>query len=265
MEGPRVKAVPDVLRLTLRSIPTKNTFFNIWSFGDDHKSLWPSNKVYPSDSVAEATAHVDKAKADYGETEIAKALTAVYANVKAGYESAELKNGTASGPELVPTSAFVLTDPKAWDLASVVEVVRTASEDAKAVGTLLRTFVLGVGNNVSTPMCDGIARAGRGISVFVSVSLIHRSFLVTVTDVYKQDNEKPEKKLKGLLRSARGGVIDDLRVDWGVSGPSPASPQEEDFETVNVPSAATVSAPLFSTAESSEPLRSLRNQFRLHL
>ena len=66
---------------------------------------------------------------------------------------------TTSGTERVPTSVLVLKDGEAWDLANVVEVVMTASEDAKTAGTLLRTFVLGVGNNVSTPMCGGIARA----------------------------------------------------------------------------------------------------------
>ena len=173
MEGPRIKAVRAALQIMLRSLPSKNTSFNIWSFGDRYKSLWPSNKVYSSDSVAEATTHVDKIQADYGGTEIAKALKAVYANIKAGYEPPS---------EIVPTSVFVLTDGEAWDLANVIEAVRTASEDAKTAGTLLRTFVLGVGNNVSTPMCDGIARAGRGISVFVSVSRCLVFFPITAPD-----------------------------------------------------------------------------------
>lgn len=37
---------------------------------------------------------------------------------------------------------------------------------------LLRTFVLGVGDDVSVGMCEGIARAGRGIAVFVGVGAI---------------------------------------------------------------------------------------------
>ena len=68
-----------------------------------------------------------------------------------------------------PTAVFVLTDGGSWDLTGVMELVGTWAERAKKEGSLLRTFVLGVGNEVATAMCEGIARAGKGTAVFVAV------------------------------------------------------------------------------------------------
>ena len=64
-------------------------------------------------------------------------------------------------------------------------------------------------------MCDGIARAGRG------------------TVAYVAENEKPDAKLVGLLKAARGGVIRDLSIDWGVPEPAPSAAVDEDFEIID--------------------------------
>jgi hypothetical protein len=55
-------------------------------------------------------------------------------------------------------------------------------------------------------MCEGIARAGRGISVFVG------------------ETEDPDRKLMNLLRAARGAPIENLSIDWGLNLPEPDAP-----------------------------------------
>jgi hypothetical protein len=47
--------------------------------------------------------------------------------------------------------------------------------------------------------------------------------------------EKPDAKLMSLLKAARGAVIEDLTVDWGISE-AEKGPGEEDFELVSGPS-----------------------------
>jgi len=69
---------------------------------------------------------------------------------------------------------FVLTDGEAWDLDNVIATVSQAATQAQKEDSLLRTFVLGVGDDVSTSMCDGIARAGKGVAVYVGVSVSNR-------------------------------------------------------------------------------------------
>ncbi|KAG8785174.1 von Willebrand factor A domain-containing protein 5A, partial [Serendipita sp. 398] len=66
----------------------------------------------------------------------------------------------------------------------------------------------------STAMCEGIARAGQGTAVFVA------------------EGEKPDAKLMGLLKAARGGVIEDLTVDWGDSEDA-VEEEDDEFEMIS--------------------------------
>lgn len=50
--------------------------------------------------------------------------------------------------------------------------------------------------------------------------------------VYVGENEKPDKKLVGLLRAARGPIITNITIDWGVKSED-AHPEDEDFELVD--------------------------------
>jgi len=69
-------------------------------------------------------------------------------------------------------------------------------------------------------MCDGIARAGRGVATYV------------------REAEKPDAKLVGLLKSARGAPVDNVSVDWGVP-PEPV----DDFDMVESTEAPAASTP----------------------
>ena len=98
--------------------------------------------------------------ATYGGTELAEAVA---------YASKCKTNEKYEGKP-IPTSVFVLTDGDAWDVSGVFANVSNAVNQAKEQNNLFRSFVLGVGDDVSTSMCEGIARAGKGVAVFVGVS-----------------------------------------------------------------------------------------------
>jgi len=161
MAGGRIAAVKTSLQIMLRSLPSHNTKFNIISFGSRHASLWSGSREYSEETVAEASRHVDMFAANYGGTELREALRFAFTTCLAA-------NGSSSS-ESPPTSILILTDGEAWDLQGVVELVTKNVEAARAGGNLLRTFVLGIGDQVSMAMCEGIARAGKGTAVFVPV------------------------------------------------------------------------------------------------
>ena len=161
MLGSRIAAVRVALQIMLKSLPTRGTTFNLWSFGSYYTSLWPTSQHYCAQTVAAAVAHVDSLDANYDGTRIESALRAVFDNVHG-----------RSKEDAVPTTVIVLTDGEAWGLDQVFALVRGAAEKAAEGDSFLRTFVLGIGNDVSRPMCDGIARAGNGQAVYVTVRFI---------------------------------------------------------------------------------------------
>ncbi|KAJ6503895.1 von Willebrand factor type A domain-containing protein, partial [Mycena sanguinolenta] len=182
MAGPRIVAARKALIVLLSSLPYKDTLFQIVSFGSRTTSLWPAgSRAYNKDTLAEATRHVDWMQADYGGTEIRAALEHAFAK--------RASDG--------PTSVLVLTDGDAWDLEGVFESVKRAVEDAKE-GAPLRVSVLGIGDSVSTAMCEGIARLGQG--TFMLVDEREASF---------------SGKVARLLKAARTPVISNITVDWG--------------------------------------------------
>ena len=111
--------------------------------------------------MEEVSKHIDTMGATYGGTELAQAFA--YA--------VQCKTNEKHEGKPIPTSVFVLTDGEAWDIPGVFANVSKATNQAKEQNTLFRSFCLGVGDDVSSSMCEGIARAGKGVAVFVGVSV----------------------------------------------------------------------------------------------
>ncbi|PVF97084.1 VIT-domain-containing protein [Serendipita vermifera] len=141
MEGGRMESVKASLQIMLRSLPSRDTTFNIVSFGSSYSSLWPTSQAYSAESVEQASKHVDTFSANFGGTELRSAIQFALK----GRTSAKSSSNAAA-----PTSVFLLTDGEAWDLDGVLHEISTAVKAAKDDKGLLRTFVLGVGNEVST-------------------------------------------------------------------------------------------------------------------
>lgn len=99
MQGSRIESVKNALHIMLPSLPYRQTTFNIISFGTNCNALWERSHVYNNGTLHQARNHVDTFSANYGCTELAKALDFTYAT-KAGVP------GTAKPA----TEVFVLTD-----------------------------------------------------------------------------------------------------------------------------------------------------------
>ncbi|KAJ7657896.1 von Willebrand factor type A domain-containing protein [Mycena polygramma] len=183
MQGQRIKAAKQALVVMLRSLPAKDSLFQIMSFGSTCTMLWEDgSRPYTQTTLDDATGHVDGMQANYGGTEIRAALAYCFA---------------ARKPDR-PTSLFVLTDGAAWDVNGVLSEVKASVKSCTAQ-TYLRVFVLGIGNSASTAMCEGIARVGNGTCMMVG-----------------EQETNFTGKIARMLRAARTPLITDIAVDWGV-------------------------------------------------
>ncbi|KAJ7226005.1 hypothetical protein GGX14DRAFT_642349 [Mycena pura] len=183
MGGTRIETAKSTLKLLLRMLPGGSTF-NIFSFGSRHSGLWPTSKVYDQSSLTESTAHTVSMDADYGGTEIKTALNAVFATRNIA----------------VSTAVFVLTDGEDTDYAGVISDIQSAVRRSHAAGPRchLRVFCLGIGDGISSAMCEGIARAGNGVCLFA----VHTESILG--------------KCAKLFRAGRKNVVQNVTIDWGI-------------------------------------------------
>lgn len=82
-------------------------------------------------------------------------------------------------------------------LTATVNTVRNAVRDAPE-NAPVRVYALGIGDEVSTALCEGIAEAGNGVCLFALTT------------------ESIIGKCARLLRAGRTPFVKDVTVDWGV-------------------------------------------------
>ncbi|KAJ7279045.1 von Willebrand factor type A domain-containing protein, partial [Mycena rebaudengoi] len=224
MEGKRISAARKALVIMLRSLPHKDSHFQIMSFGSGCTALWEAgSNPYNQATLQEATSHVDTITANFGGTEIRLALQKCF-------EGRKLDR---------PTSVFVLTDGEAWDLKAVLSEVK-ASVARAPDGAPVRVSVLGIGDSVSTAMCEGIARVGNGTCMLVGEK--EASFT---------------GKIARLLKAARTPVISGISIDWGRPFAQPAANStvaqaDDEFEMVEDEKTPTQALNIFD--ETVDPL-----------
>jgi hypothetical protein len=86
---------------------------------------------------------------------------------------------------------------QAHQIDETCQVVQAAVQHALA-DSPLRVFTLGIGNTVSSAMCEGIARAGNGVCLLAV------------------DTESILGKCARLFRSGRTPFVKNVKVDWGI-------------------------------------------------
>ncbi|KAK2777648.1 hypothetical protein FQN52_003014 [Onygenales sp. PD_12] len=147
----KVQALRNALRVFLRSLPM-GCFFNICSFGSSHSLLWPNSQEYNQETMSLANGFVESLDANMGGTEL---LPALEATVRQRWE----------GPENT-TEIIVLTDGEVWNTEETINYVR-----ATRTGTAerVRFFALGIGDQVSHRLVEGIGQQGGGFSEVVAV------------------------------------------------------------------------------------------------
>ena len=82
--------------------------------------------------------------ANYGGTELCAALEYTFEN-----KTKQQVNGKP-----IPVAVFVLTDGETGDISNIVTAVSQAVAKAEAENGLLRVFVLGIADDVSTRVCE---------------------------------------------------------------------------------------------------------------
>ncbi|KAL8911577.1 MAG: hypothetical protein Q9171_003291 [Xanthocarpia ochracea] len=140
----KIPTLISALKIFLKSLPVGITF-NLCSFGSNHSFLWPKSQAYSRDSVAEALAHVEGFKANYGGTETFDALKATIDN---RYKD-------------IPCEVMLLTDGDIWNQGRLFSYL---NDEVKKSDSSLRIFALGIGNEVSHALIEGVARAGNGFA-----------------------------------------------------------------------------------------------------
>ncbi|KAF9073343.1 hypothetical protein BDP27DRAFT_1444996 [Rhodocollybia butyracea] len=218
MQGEKIRLVREALVVLLRGLPTTGTTFNIFSFGSKATKFWDSSRSYTQSNLDKATKHIDSMDADYGGTEIASALRLAYDSL--------------SNPLKRPVAVFLITDGEAWDVSTCIEHTQNArstlSDDPKS---FMRVFTMGIGSGASSDTCEGIARAGDGMTVYV------------------KEGEPILGKCARLVRAARTPRV-KVEVEWGVVGDGDGDGDgngDEDFEMVEP------SVPASSSAVSAKP------------
>ncbi|KAJ3321656.1 hypothetical protein HDU76_014043 [Blyttiomyces sp. JEL0837] len=225
MSGSKIKQAAKALHLLLKSLPT-DCYFNIVGFGSSYELLFPSSREYNADSLKVAEKHVDKLTADLGGTEIHSALEAVV-NKRRGD---------------MPTQIFLLTDGEVWNTEVLFDWVKTKVDESmeRKDGNFVRVFTLGIGNDVSHDLVEGVARVGGGFAQFVV------------------ENEKLQGKVVKMLKGAVLPPVVDYKVRWtgmedddGLVGTSLREGEDEDgdFEMVDKEKEVKKTISLFGNEE----------------
>ncbi|KAF7367359.1 hypothetical protein MSAN_00798300 [Mycena sanguinolenta] len=176
--------LPVLCNCYFECFPSNETKFNIFSFGTNHTSLWNGSQLYNQNTLTTATSHVASMNADYGGTDIRPALHAIF----------------SFRDVAVPTAVFVLTDGEVTDISGTISDISTAVRNSHARGQhcRLRVFCLGIGDGVSSAMCEGIARAGEGECLFA----VHTESILP--------------RCARLFRAGRIPFVENVSIDWGI-------------------------------------------------
>ncbi|KAJ7165476.1 vault protein inter-alpha-trypsin domain-containing protein [Mycena crocata] len=212
MEGALWQTTRQAVESMLDWMPTKGAiFFNVYFFSDGGaSSVFPSgaSSVYDTTNAAAAKTAVSL-KSPAGVTNINGGLAAVVNQRTPGMER---------------TSVIVITGGLDWGVAEGMNTVSTAVKAAADESRLLRVFVLGLGDNVSRGMCEGLARAGMGATAYIGGS-----------DLAENDNTTA--KAQTLMGSIGLAPVRVRSIDWGVTPAAPSAPTapSSDFEAGRPP------------------------------
>ncbi|KAJ6442386.1 von Willebrand domain-containing protein [Purpureocillium lavendulum] len=188
--GQKMPNLVAALQLFLKSLPV-GARFNVCSFGSRCTFLWDKSRLYDSQETLDAAVdHVKGFSSNYGGTEMYTPLDETF---KRRYKDMDLE-------------VFLLTDGEIWEHERLFNLVNDNVRESKGA---IRIFTLGVGEEASSALINGVARAGNGFAQRVA------------------EDEKMDKKIIRMLKGALTPHITDyaLEVKYGDDG-------DEDFEVV---------------------------------
>lgn len=193
--GKKIPNLVAALQIFLKSLPV-GARFNICSFGSRHSFLWDRSRLYDQDALDQAVAHVKTFDANFGGTEMYAPLEETF---KKRYADMNLE-------------VFLLTDGEIWEQEQLFTLINDNIERTKGA---IRVFTLGIGEEASSSLLNGVARAGGGFAQRVAA------------------DEKLDKKVIRMLKGALTPHVSDyaLEVKYAKSGADDGD-DDDDFEIV---------------------------------
>ncbi|CAI6098292.1 unnamed protein product [Clonostachys chloroleuca] len=188
----KVDSLKSAMNFFLKGIPLGNKF-NIARFGSTYTTWCPQSVQYSGQSLEAALAYVSSSiNADMGGTEILDAVKSMLGSRDTG----------------MWTDIIILTDGQVWRLDELLATVRDAR---KASGNCIRFFCLGVGEQVSHALVEGIASMGGGYAEVVPASEQNswESKLLSMAAASVEND--PIVEVKIFLETYDGKVIDCQR------------------------------------------------------
>ena len=175
MNGKFINQAKEGLQLFLRGLPL-DCYFNIIGFGSIFTPLYQQSKKYSQETLNEATLHINGISANLGGTELMKPLQYIY--------STQLIEGYSR-------NIFILTDGQVENTEQVCKLIRENNNTS-------RVFSLGVGDQVSHDLVEGMARAGKGNAKFIV------------------DGQSMDATIMRQLKDSLQPALTDISIDWGV-------------------------------------------------
>ncbi|KIK62206.1 glycosyltransferase family 5 protein [Collybiopsis luxurians FD-317 M1] len=233
----RMPLVKETLVVLLRGLPTKHTTFNLLSFGSRTTKLWESSRLYTQETLNKATEHVEQVKYTFlprlfradshcFAPRFLSTMTANYGGTKI-LEALQIAFSSLSNPLTRPVAVFLLTDGSSWDVQNCICTVENATQtlappenpgNSKPLNrnAFLRVFTQGIGDGASSDMCDSIARAGHGISIYV------------------REGEEMVGKCARLVRGVRTPPV-EVEILWPEEEKEPSfvAPQDDDWNVID--------------------------------
>ncbi|XP_059187471.1 von Willebrand factor A domain-containing protein 5A-like [Centropristis striata] len=173
MAGALMNCARDTLLLLLKSLPM-GCYFNIISFGDSYKHIFPKSVEYSQQTMEEALKKVEEMEADLGGTKILDPLKHIYSQ---------------SCIPNQPRQLFVFTDGEVTNTKEVIDLVKKNSGSH-------RCFSFGIGEGASSALINGVAKEGGGHAQFI-----------TGTD-------RMQPKVMQSLRFSQQPSVVDISVKW---------------------------------------------------
>lgn len=192
MSGTKNAALVKALKVFLKSLPM-GVRFNICPFGSRYEFLWPTSQAYSEANVNKALSFVEGLTAKYGGTEIFQPIQEIFKR--------HLKD--------MPLQVMLLTDGEIWGEQQVFNFI---NEQIRHKGVDARVFALGIGQDVSHTLIEGVARAGNGFAQFVT------------------QNEDTDQKVIRMLKGALYAHTKDYQLE--VHYADEEKMDDDDFEIV---------------------------------
>jgi hypothetical protein len=155
MNGSKNKLLRETVNRALELLP-RTCRLNVMAFGDKCHALWERPCPYNEEEMIQAKDFTSKFQGDMGGTRLLPALEDVIRSLPTPED----------GPTQTSTQVIVLTDTEVWEADKTIDRIRQWRRER---GGKIRFFALGIGDQVSHHLLEGLATAGGGYADIIPV------------------------------------------------------------------------------------------------